>query len=192
MKVYYYSGMKKRKPKCQYVESLPVDAIEIEGFKNQFATPRGEIFARFGRLKLRRFGRNGCGYPICALRTDDGSKVFVLVHRIIAKMFVSGDNSLEVNHIDMNKENTRADNLEWITKRENHIKGHKLKPEWGKRTGERTRRALIASNPETWEEHRFVSGKEAAKFVGNPTAAGNISKACIHGREAYGFYWRKA
>ena len=42
-----------------------------------------------------------------------------LVHRLVAKAFVQGDDSLTVNHIDGNKLNNVPSNLEWITKADN-------------------------------------------------------------------------
>lgn len=101
-------------------------------------------------------------------------------------MFVSGDNSLTVNHIDMNKANCDALNLEWISFSDNHLKAHAMKP--GRNKGRLAKR-LLAFDSETKERHEFASGKDAAQWVGNPTASGNISKACVHGRKAYGFNW---
>ncbi len=179
------------KSHCIYVAALPVNAKVIEGFPKYFATPEGLIFSAHGRIKQRRFGRNSCGYPICGMRDENKEVKFRLVHRIIAKLFVDGDKSLELNHIDMDKTNCCASNLEWVTKSANHLKAHELQPWRGFNTRMRRNTAVTATNPDTNEQHIFVSGKEAAKWVGNPNAAGNISKACVHGREAYGFFWRK-
>jgi hypothetical protein len=52
-------------------------------------------------------------------------KVTHQLHRIVAKLFVENvENKLFVNHIDGNKNNNSADNLEWVTKSENTKHAH--------------------------------------------------------------------
>ena len=64
--------------------------------------------------------RIGLGnYYIVKLSVGGNRKVHY-VHRLVALVFI--DNSLnkcQVNHIDGNKHNNRADNLEWVTDKEN-------------------------------------------------------------------------
>ena len=44
----------------------------------------------------------------------------IKVHRAVAMLFVDGyQENFEVNHIDFNRQNNRADNLEWISHRDN-------------------------------------------------------------------------
>lgn len=61
------------------------------------------------------------------------------VHRLVADAFLSkikGKN--DVNHIDGNKRNNCVDNLEWMTRSENHLHAFKIKlrkPMKGERSG---------------------------------------------------------
>ena len=50
----------------------------------------------------------------------NGNQKHVYVHRLVAMTFVPNPNNLpEVNHIDGNTRNNAADNLEWVTRKEN-------------------------------------------------------------------------
>ncbi|OQA79020.1 MAG: hypothetical protein BWY31_04273 [Lentisphaerae bacterium ADurb.Bin242] len=64
------------------------------------------------------------------------------VHRIVAKCFVSNPNGyVEINHIDGNKANNVAENLEWCTRAENNQHAFRI----GLRTN--AEMAVIARHP---------------------------------------------
>ena len=70
-----------------------------------------------GRMMTER--KNHKGYMTVHL-SKDGVQKRVSVHRIVAMAFVENpDGKEQVNHIDGNKLNNRAENLEWVTNNEN-------------------------------------------------------------------------
>ena len=82
------------------------------------------------------------------------------LHRIVAQHFIDNpDNLPEVNHIDGDFYNNKADNLEWISKLDNmrHASKNKLM--------KRYTRKVIITNKETGEEKIFNSITECAKYI---------------------------
>ena len=60
-------------------------------------------------------GWNDKGYVRCELNGKN-----IRVHRLVGKAFVPNlENKPQINHIDGNKGNNHADNLEWCTNAEN-------------------------------------------------------------------------
>lgn len=81
----------------------------------------GEIFSNVGTRKrmIGKVGNNG--YRMVVL-TVDGKKLYPMVHRLVAEVFIPNPKNLrEVNHKDGNKLNNSVDNLEWVTTRENQL-----------------------------------------------------------------------
>lgn len=108
------------------------------GNVSQLIIPRGRIITEFKTInykgaivevsregviringKIRNQFLNPDGYPRCNIKTDNGWTT-VTTHRLVAIAFVPNPNNLnEVNHIDYNRANCHADNLEWITHADN-------------------------------------------------------------------------
>jgi hypothetical protein len=62
---------------------------------------------------------NGNGYRIVGLRKD-GSRKNHYVHRLVATAFIENPHEFHyVNHLDRNRSNNVADNLEWCTQLDN-------------------------------------------------------------------------
>ena len=78
--------------------------------------------SNMGRVKSLKFGKElilkpkkrSDGYLQVQLY-NEGIKKYMLVHRLVCEAFVQNDSLFnnEINHIDENKENNCASNLEW-------------------------------------------------------------------------------
>lgn len=81
------------------------------------------------KITNRKLLDNGSGYLYVSLKKN-GKRKNHYVHRLVAESYCEkkSENN-HVNHIDYNKKNNHADNLEWCTPRENveHSKCHMRK-----------------------------------------------------------------
>lgn len=90
--------------------------IELYG-KTYKVSNHGRFIGARGELK-QRLNRNG----YCEVTVGgENNRNSVRVHRIVALLFVEGrsEECNEVNHIDFNRANPKADNLEWVTHKDN-------------------------------------------------------------------------
>lgn len=112
-----------------------ITARPIPGFSKYSVTEDGRVF---GPLKeLRQFSDRRGYLRVWVYRI--GKRFELYVHRAVASVWVNGDQSLTVNHKDSNKQNNYADNLEWVSNRENikhsFLTGARPKETMGKKKG---------------------------------------------------------
>lgn len=126
------------------------------------------------------------GYPAFTIINNKGEKKTVQVHRLVAKAFVEGyKEGLQVNHIDETRDNNRADNLEWITCKQNLNHGtrnKRLSITKGKSVVQLTLKGKVVNT--------FFSLAEACRQTG--ICRENIGKCCNHKkcwRTAGGYRW---
>lgn len=104
---------------------------DVKGFEGLY------MISNLGRIKhysnknkwkiLKQTNKKGSYFKI-VLKCKDYTKS-TRIHRLVAEAFIPNPNNLpQVNHIDMNKQNNKVDNLEWVTPKENVCKAIQQKP----------------------------------------------------------------
>ena len=102
---------------------------ELNGFPDYFVTEDGKVYSnKSGELReLKQYIDSQGKYKNVFLMDMNGQRKVKTVHRLVAETFIpNSDNLPQVNHIDENKLNNHADNLEWVTAQQNaRHSGHK-------------------------------------------------------------------
>ena len=91
---------------------------DIKGYEGLYEiSDSGRIRNSRGKILKQSIGTSG--YYTTHLYNHTKRQT-VMAHRLVAKTFVPNpENKREVNHINGNKTDNRAQNLEWVTPREN-------------------------------------------------------------------------
>lgn len=94
---------------------LPIPGFEHCGEVSNL----GRIRSRFG--KIRKTIVSNTGYDRVGLKKIGGKNTtYVILHRLVALAFCPGfEDGLTVNHIDGDKRNNAASNLEWVNLKNN-------------------------------------------------------------------------
>lgn len=90
-------------------------------FNGYYVTPDGELYnIKTGAKKYTWKNKGRCAHYERAQFIIDGKKKNFYLHRIVAQMYLqSYDSSLQVNHINGNTLDNRAENLEMTTVSDN-------------------------------------------------------------------------
>lgn len=146
---------------------------ELEGTRGLLeVSSEGRIRSRMrdGRILKQQIDKKGyCRVAVTILR----ERKYFKVHRAVASAFVPNPLALpQVNHIDGNKQNNRADNLEWVTNIQNshHAMENGL---WrnvfaaSAKTNDARKTPIISIDCLTGERMRFESVSSAERFFGS-------------------------
>ena len=92
---------------------------EIKGYEGFYSvTDDGRVYSHRSE-KFLSPGSTTNGYLMVMLSIN-GESATKRVHRLVAEAFVDNPHDKpEVNHLDSNRKNNKASNLEWVTRREN-------------------------------------------------------------------------
>lgn len=92
------------------------EKIEVND-KFYYVSNFGNVKSELGKPIKCRLDKKGYLIFTCGKKSKRRT---VYVHRLVAMLFVDGyKDGYDVNHKDYNRKNPRADNLEWITHKEN-------------------------------------------------------------------------
>lgn len=145
-------------PKYPFIEANQFGEIRT---KDRTVTGKnGKKYHIKGRILKQHLKKSG--YMYVSFRMN-GKTVYLRAHRIIATCFVPNPNDYpEVNHIDNDRTNNAASNLEWCTRKYNET----YKKNFGTTQAELFGKPVFAVDLKTGKVLRFESQHEAARKLG--------------------------
>ena len=148
-------------------------------------------------LKGRMLKQNFCniGYLHVNL-SKRGNHKTIMVHRIVAKVFVDNDdkeNKIAVNHIDGDKTNNNASNLEWCTYSDNQKHAYKNGlNSWNETKGKKPKGVIQLEKDTSKEIARYESIGEALRAINAPPSHTSLVNCCNkkkHYNTFHGYKW---
>ena len=142
--------------------------------------------SNMGRVKSLKYRQKECSQiikPICNLDGyyfvnlyKDGINKKQRIHRMVAEAFIPNlENKSEVDHINTIRTDNRAENLRWVTRKENCnnklTKEKRIKCMIGKNIGNQGKKVKCLNTNEV-----FVSAGDAARRLGLHRT--NVSRCC--------------
>ena len=100
---------------------------DVKNYEGLYAiTSCGKVYSYRSKKFLKPFADKD-GYLMVSLYKDNKKKTFK-IHRLVALAYIPNPDGLEtVDHIDGNKEHNYINNLQWMTRGDNAIKGNSKK-----------------------------------------------------------------
>lgn len=163
---------------------------DIPGYEGRYrVSDFGHVYS-IAKKKVMQPERIWCGYERVGLVRDKHTK-HMLVHRLVADAFVMNpDGYTEVNHIDEDKTNNRADNLEWCSRTYNMTYGTIQTRRTEKLVNDpRQSTPVLQIDSEGTVINEFPSLNEASRQTG--INVGNICSCCQgKSKTANGYCWK--
>lgn len=115
-------------PETRIINNELFKRYYYKGWKTRYlVSASGKVFSEFVESYIKP-KNDKYGYPKISIRVDDRpNSHHICIHRMVGSLWVPGyEEGLQINHIDGNKENNNASNLEWVTNQENMIHSYKM------------------------------------------------------------------
>jgi hypothetical protein len=165
----------------------------------RFRSLDGYRKCRAGKLakkkgQIIKQGKYPNGYMQVHFKVNGIDKCF-LSHRIVADVFVINDNPLEkttVNHIDGDKTNNNAQNLEWLSMTDNHKHAFRIGlKNWKDGMGEVSIPVVQLDKENLTLINTFKSISEAKRSVGAKSCSGIRNCCAGTAKSANGYKWMR-
>ena len=146
-------------------------------------------FKRAVRERILRPCTDGSGYLVVNFYNGSGKRKAFLVHRLVCEAFhENSQNKPEVNHINEDKLDNRACNLEWVTRKENINHGTR-----NARVGKAVSKALSKSVGQYTLDGKLIKVWQSTMEIQRQLGfnRGNISAVARGERKtANGYVWK--
>ena len=165
---------------------------EIDDFSNYYVSNYGRVKSlKYGKERILVQNIERGGY-LHVMLTKDRKKYTKKVHRLVAFAFpeICGEwfEGAEVNHKDENKQNNKAENLEWCDHSYNNTYGDKTARMIKNRKGKNKCKPVTQLSKSGEIINKYPSAREAARVLGVSNIY--ISMCCRGIRKtAYGYKW---
>lgn len=151
----------------------------IEGYPEYWISDLGDVYSE-KTDRILKPNPAGRGYLAVTLMDEQHKPHNVKLHRIVAETFCvkpDSDEPLEVNHIDEDKTNNKASNLEWVS--------HLYNVRYGTGIERGGKQVILTNNYDTTDIHYFSTMTEAAKWLG--CGIGQVSAAYKRNGSCHGY-----
>lgn len=141
--------------------------LPVVGYEDRyFVSDKGRVKNAYGKI-LRDDTRLNTGYKYVILRNGE-SGFHANIHRLVATAFIPNPKKLPIiNHINEDRGDNRAENLEWCTYSYNLRASKKFKKKF---------RAIVQKEKNGKRIAVYESIHEAARAMGNPACATAICR----------------
>ncbi|RNE25093.1 NUMOD4 motif [Lacticaseibacillus paracasei] len=142
-------------------------------FSNYAVSQSGIVYSRKFNRELSQYVNNS-GYKAINITCNNGQRMCTGVHRLVALTFCDNKWGFkEVSHIDDNRLNNNASNLEWVTREDNLNKAHRQK--LMKIAGGHGRPIKKVNDDGTFQEYKSIKQASIANSLSNTSVSGSAA-----------------
>lgn len=171
---------------------------DIEGYEGKYQVSNFGKILSLKTNKILKHTKSNAGYAMVRLYHGDTDQKYQFkdyqVHRLVGTHFLPNPNNFPmINHIDENKMNPSAENLEWVSAKQNANHGSRNKTIGNKGGIPVCQYSLDGKLIRIWKSARVVAKVISKKLECDIEVTSRmIREVCKGSRvQAYGYMWRR-